>query len=170
MPDALLVALVLGPVDFAHTRINGRQHTGGAGFAPGALRHGGQRGNANHWQFGAQRQPLGDTDADAHAGKAARTAAKGQRVQLAQRGAALGEDLLHQRQDTLGMFAGTNFEMSTKGAIIPQSRGAGLCGGIDSQNSHGWSRSRYIVQAFRQPDFRQTANPPPCRPKSIGNR
>ncbi len=31
--------------------------------------------------------------------------------------------LLHQRQDTLGMFAGTNFEMSTKGAIIPQSRG-----------------------------------------------
>lgn len=26
------------------------------------------------------------------------------------------QDILHQRQNTLGMFTGTNFEMSTKGA------------------------------------------------------
>ena len=57
-------------------------HAGCAGFAPRALRHGCQRGHTDHRQLGPQRQPLGDTNTDTHAGEAPRPAAKGQRVKV----------------------------------------------------------------------------------------
>ncbi len=57
VPDTLFITLIFGPVNFAHPRINSSQHAGCAVFAPRPLRHCHERGNANHRQIRAKRQP-----------------------------------------------------------------------------------------------------------------
>ncbi|MNE57544.1 hypothetical protein D3C80_1525150 [compost metagenome] len=81
-PLAIKLAFKLAPIDLTHAGIDRRQHSLCAGHAPGTLRHGLQRGNPEHRQFGAERQPLGNTNADTHTGKAPWATAKGQGIEL----------------------------------------------------------------------------------------
>jgi len=120
MPDAMLITRVLRPVNFAHAGVNGGQHARCAGFTICALRHGGEGGDADHRQFCAQRQPLRNTDADTDAGKTSRSAAKCQRVEIAQRHVVFVQDLLNQRQNALRMLSRAEFKMGMGGVVMQQ--------------------------------------------------
>lgn len=72
------------PSKLPHSRVNGCQHAGCAVFAPRPLRHGHERGNANHRQIRAKRQPLRDANTNAHASKATGAAPVSQSIYVRQ--------------------------------------------------------------------------------------
>ena len=105
------------PVHLAHARVVGDQHAAGAGVQ---LRHplgnGGEIGYGDHAKPGTERQPLGNTGREAHAGESTGPAAKGDGIERGQADAAFGQNGVHHGKKLLGVTA-FELDIAIDGAI-----------------------------------------------------
>ena len=99
----------------------------------------GQRGEVrdrHHRQAGAVGKSLGDPRGNAQAGEAAGPAAEGDGVERSEGDAALGQHLLHHRQDPLRVPAAQHLVALEDRAIDGERGRAGLGCGVDGQDLH----------------------------------